>query len=121
MGFDGGGTAGTVVRMIRCNESFFEHVHIRNAPATLLHGSELWNCHFSNIFFHDGGNGDTNAVLLLDDMNESGGNTNTVLFSDIEWEGNLGTCIKLTGTSSPNINPAAHIFEPLTCTSTYEV
>lgn len=97
--FNGGATSGNVISLFRCNEVLFEDVRIDNATGSLLVGTQLWNCRFSNCFFASGGNGTTSPVVLLNAYSGSSSfrGCNTVQFQNCEWEGCTGTDLKITG------------------------
>ncbi|MGK5737278.1 glycosyl hydrolase family 28-related protein [Micromonospora sp. URMC 103] len=101
MSINGGGLAGTVVKLEQVNTSLIRNVRISDAPATLLRAVQWWNSWLDKVVFNDGGSGTASPACQLVADN------NTVRLTDCEWEANGGTDLHVEGiavlVSSPKL------------------
>lgn len=97
MGIDGGGTTGRGIVLYRCQNVYLHRLRVANCRHNAIHCTQLFNSTGDNLFIHLSGNGTTDPAWLFDAVAEPQGACNTCLFTNVQFEGNFGTDLRLDG------------------------
>ncbi|HKP88888.1 MAG TPA: glycosyl hydrolase family 28-related protein [Thermoleophilaceae bacterium] len=96
----GGGTAGNLVDVQIGNTCQFHRVNFAGTVGIGLRMRNVYNSSGSHLRWHSCGNGAGSPACLFDAVNASPGGSDTVLWDKLQFEGNSGTDLKLTGNAS---------------------
>jgi hypothetical protein len=97
MGIHGGGFAGRGIVLYRCQNVYLHRLRVSNCGHNAIHCTQLFNSSGDNLFIHTSGNGTTDPAWLFDAVAEPQGACNTCLFTNVQFEGNFGTDLRLDG------------------------
>jgi hypothetical protein len=98
--FDGATEAGHGVVLERCNEVYLHRTKIRNCYQSGLILRQCWNLVAHAAMVHGCGDHTTHPATLVDAIAAVGGNSDTLLLSNCQWESNGGTDLRITGSTA---------------------
>ena len=105
MEFRGSGTAGMLVDVQVGNSVQFHSVRFAGASATGLRMRNVFNASGSHLRWQSCGAGTASPACVFDGVSfAQGGGSNTVQWDDLQFEGNGGTDLKLTGNATNDVN-----------------
>lgn len=111
IGFHGNGQDRIGVQYQRCGEFDFNRVRFVQCGITALELTQCWNVNISKLFVGYSGDGTNSPAMLCDSITGAGtsGGSDTVLFTDCQFEANNGIDIQLTG-STGDSSPSTSLF-----------
>ena len=94
---NGGGSAGTLLDLVRASDVLVDDVKLMNTDGNALHCKQVFNSHINNLWVSEAGTGTTDAAVLFDGFDENQGASDTVFGVNWQLEANTGTDVKMTG------------------------
>jgi Pectate lyase superfamily protein len=109
--FHGTGTAGLLVDVQMGNTVQFHQVRFAGATAIGLRMRNIFNSTGSHLRFAACGNGASAPACMFDGVSGGQGGSDTVLWDNVQFEGNNGTDLKLTGNATNDAGTVTNVVQ----------